>query len=301
MSGRPPPRHGGKKSSSTAPGNSTLHSRNQSPQIRRSRSPGANFSRVKRTQTGSPMGRSPLDRGTFSMSAGRTVAEQKKRPQSAQPERPRFSLGDRGSFRWEEIPLLPDGKSRLFKSKRVQEDEQDHETSIFSYRASLGGFGMKPDKLASAEDPGECGMSDAESDAGSIFSETEGVRRSRQQQDSEFRALLPGHEHNGNPREKSHLKRLLTSADNLFPVRSSLKSLGVERLNELVYGEVDPSKLMSTLSADIYTGLWSCCRKTNPNAPGCSVGEHSSSMFLCSRCGVLFDTSTNRVWPSILM
>jgi hypothetical protein len=31
------------------------------------------------------------------------------------------------------------------------------------------------------------------------------------------------------------LKRVITSADNLFPVRNSLKTLGVDKINGLVY------------------------------------------------------------------
>ena len=56
-----------------------------------------------------------------------------------------------------------------------------------------------------------------------------------------------------------------------------------------------PSKLMSKLSADIYTGMWSCCRKTTPGSPGCFVGTHSTTQFLCTRCGMQFDTSVHKV------
>ena len=131
-----------------------------------------------------------------------------------------------------------------------------------------------------------------ESDAGSIFSEEEGKRRARAQHCSWLTAQLPGYEDAGNLREKAHLQRMVTSADRLFPVRNSLKTLGIEKLNAIVYRRPDPSGLMSTLSADIYTGLWSCCRKTNASAPGCVLGTHSDTTFLCTRCGVTFDNST---------
>jgi hypothetical protein len=219
-------------------------------------------------------------------------AQHATRPQSAQGDRPRFSIGDRGSYRWEEIPVFP--TTRSIFSKRVQ-PEDEPEPDAFSYRAALGGFGVKPGSLGSAMGAQDSFASEITSDAGSIFSEEEGRRRARTQKVSELTTLLPGYEDAGNPREKAHLRRMITSADNLFPVRNSLKVLGVESINGLVYDESDPSKLISQLSADIYTGMWSCCRRTNPGAPGCSAGEHSTTKFLCTRCGVIFDKTALQV------
>lgn len=217
-----------------------------------------------------------------------------RRPQSAQSERPRFSIGHRGSYRWDEIPVFPTSRSR-FHTKRMQA-EDEKATEAFSYRAALGGFGVKPDSESLNIDAGEDSFeSEAASDVGSIFSEEEGRRRARADRISQYTSQLPGYEDTGNPREKAHLRRVVTSADNLFPVRNSFKVLGVENINGLVYDESDPSKLIAQLSADIYTGMWSCCRKTKPSAPGCSAGEHSTTKFLCTRCGVIFDVAAAQV------
>ena len=254
----------------------------------------------------SHVGRQPL-RGSGQSSseivrAGRAWAGRSTRPQSAQSERQRFSLGPRGSYHWEEIPLFPDSRPRFSRNQTRDADETEN---IFSYRAALGGFGVKPDMLeyadrrltqhqSEAEQQRDC-LDDDASDAGSIFSEEEGRRREREYNKSEYRALLPGYEVGGNPREKAHLRRIITSADNLFPARYCLKELGVDKMNGLVYSENDPSKLLTTLTPDIHTGLWSCCRKTNPLAPGCACGTHSTTKFLCTRCGVIYDTSTRKV------
>jgi len=248
--------------------------------------------------------------GARSSSAGRSVAGitgLTKRPHSAQPDssedRPRFSIGNRGAFAWREGSIFADSKPRL-STRRTQEAEGDDEAeSVFSYRAALGGFGVKPDSeqaatqdaSAIAEENDVFDMADAVSDAGSVFSEQEGRRRSRAHQEAQYKALLPGYEERGNKREKAHLRRIVTSADNLFPARHSLKMLGIESINGLVYDESDPTKLMSHLSADIHSGLWSCCRKTKTNAPGCTTGTHSTTKFLCTRCGVLFDTASRKV------
>ena len=248
-----------------------------------------------------PRGRSAVPGGANATAPPRRSAsplhpgpQKATRPQSAQGDRPRFSIGDRGSYQWEVIPVFP--TTRSIFSKRAQPDDEP-EAETFSYRAALGGFGVKPGSLGSLSAAGaqDSFVSEAASDAGSIFSEEEGRRRARAHQVSELTTLLPGYEDAGNPREKAHLRRVVTSADNLYPVRNSFKVLGVESINGLVYDESDPSKLISQLSADIYTGMWSCCRKTNPGAPGCSAGEHSTTKFLCTRCGVIFDTTALQV------
>lgn len=210
----------------------------------------------------------------------------------------RFTIGDRGSFGWAQIPVIADSRS-IFNTKRAQEPI---EQSVFTYRAALGGFGVKPSKLPPAEaeaagQPDAHTKDDDASDAGSIFSEEEGRRRERAYRDAQYTALLPGYEEDGAvvEREKAHLRRVLTSADGLYPVRNSFKRLGINTLNYFVYNDDDPAKLMATIAADIYTGLWSCCRKTNPGASGCAGGTHSSTKSLCTRCGVLFDPSTNKV------
>jgi hypothetical protein len=224
-----------------------------------------------------------------------------RRPQSALAERPRFSIGDRGSFGWAEIPVFPGSRS-MFNTKRAQEPDADDEQLVFTYRAALGGFGVKPEKLPSEEAeaagaPDEPSRGDAASDAGSVFSEEEGRRRERAFLDARFTAQLPGYEEDGAgiPREKAHLRRVLTSADGLYPVRNSFKNLGIDNLNYFMYYDDDPSKIMATIAADIHTGLWSCCRKTEPHAAGCTAGTHSTTKFLCTRCGVLYDTSTRKV------
>ena len=210
----------------------------------------------------------------------------------------RFTIGDRGSFGWAQIPVIADSRS-IFNTKRAQEPI---EQSVFTYRAALGGFGVKPEKLPS-EEAEEAGQPDSHikdddaSDAGSIFSEEEGRRRERAFRDAQYTALLPGYEEDGVgvEREKAHLRRVLTSADGLYPVRNSFKLLGIDNLNGFVYHDDNPAKLMATIAADIYTGLWSCCRKVDPRASGCGTGTHSSSKFLCTRCGVLYDSSTRKV------
>jgi hypothetical protein len=210
----------------------------------------------------------------------------------------RFTIGDRGSFGWAQIPVIADSRS-IFNTKRAQEPI---EQSVFTYRAALGGFGVKPSKLPSEEaeaagQPDSHTKDDDASDAGSIFSQEEGRRRERAFRDAQYTALLPGYEEDGAgvEREKAHLRRVLTSADGLYPVRNSFKLLGIDKLNDFVYHDDDPAKLMATIAADIYTGLWSCCRKVDPRASGCGAGTHSSTKFLCTRCGVLFDTSTRKV------
>ena len=256
------------------------------------------FSRTFRPSTKDPAFRrpkvddSPGQRPPSAGSVRRAVARVgATRPQSAQPvletAKPVWSLGDVSTRKWEELGPLAGSGPRSLHTKRAPA-EQEH-TTMFSYRAALGGFGEKPNAQTSDD---LSIVSDDESDAGSIFSEEEGKRRARAQRCSWLTAQLPGYEDAGNLREKAHLQRMVTSADRLFPVRNSLKTLGIEKLNAIVYRRPDPSGLMSTLSADIYTGLWSCCRKTNASAPGCVLGTHSDTTFLCTRCGVTFDNST---------
>ena len=100
-----------------------------------------------------------------------------RRPQSAQSDRPRFTIGSKGAYQWAEI--RNESKSRLH-TKRAQED--DAEENVFTYRAALGGFGVKPEALDAGSvflggGEGDSDEEDAVSDAGSIFSEEEGKRR----------------------------------------------------------------------------------------------------------------------------
>jgi hypothetical protein len=195
-----------------------------------------------------------------------------------------FRFGEKSSSTWAQIPAL-DSYVRL--RLQAAEEKKHAQNNIFTYRKALGGFGKKPSQQLVENDD----ENDDESDAGSVFSEAEGIRRERIHRMSEYTKLLPGYEVDGIPREKSHLRRIITSADNLYPVRHSLKTLGVDTINNLVYDEKDVSKLMSKLSADIFTGMWSCCRKTNCFARGCHIGDHSKTKLLCTRCGKIYDSS----------
>ncbi len=82
-------------------------------------------------------------------------------------------------------------------------------------------------------------------------------------------------------------RRVLTSADQLAPVRYSLQQLGISEINRIVFEEKDATQLLRHVQADIHTGLWSCCRFTSAHAPGCMRGAHTLDKFLCMLCGVL--------------
>ena len=42
---------------------------------------------------------------------------------------------------------------------------------------------------------------------------------------------------------------------------------------------------LTSWSADVTHGVWSCCHATSPNAPGCQSGGHTSEWCQCNNCG----------------
>ena len=42
---------------------------------------------------------------------------------------------------------------------------------------------------------------------------------------------------------------------------------------------------LTSWSADVTHGVWSCCHATSPNAPGCQSGAHTSEWCQCNNCG----------------
>jgi hypothetical protein len=141
-------------------------------------------------------------------------------------------------------------------------------------------------------------ISQVDSTTGSVVSKQERERQEQWKQLQKYVSLLPGSEKQGDPRERAHLKRILTSADGLAPVRYAFQRLGIDEVNRMVYEEEDASKLIHTLSADIYTGLWSCCRNADVSAPGCRTAPHSDNLFLCVRCGAIFDPASKLSGPT---
>eukprot|EP00960_Hanusia_phi_P038778 753595-Hanusia_phi.AAC.2 len=99
-------------------------------------------------------------------------------------------------------------------------------------------------------------------------------------------------------REEARLRRVITSADSLYPTRHSLKKLGIQDVEDVRSQQVSSEELISLIQPDIHTGIWSCCRSTKIDAPGCMVSQHATSRFLCSKCGVLYDTHDPKSAPS---
>eukprot|EP00961_Rhodomonas_salina_P046820 628144-Rhodomonas_salina.2 len=219
-----------------------------------------------------------------------------------------FRFGHKDTWEW----VASSEKPRKLHTKRAQTGSKR------SNRRALGGSGIKPGSIydGAAEGGGddtddnkpsagppqsvlsfEVSHEVPESVAESVVSQQERQRHETAKQLQQYTALLPGSEETADPREKAHLKRMLVSADGLAPVRYSFQKLGIDEVNRIVYEEEDPSRLIHTLSADIYTGIWSCCRKANVQAPGCRTGPHSDNLYLCVRCGAIFDPISRKQGP----
>ena len=206
-----------------------------------------------------------------------------------------FRFGQKDTWEW----VTTSGNPRPLHTKRIQTP------SLRSHRKALGGSGIKPGSdiepdssdFRPASAPRSVlslEMSQADSAVGSVVSKQEKERKVRMKDQEKYVSMLPGSEDAADLREKAHLKRMLTSADGLAPVRYSFQKLGIDEVNRIVYEEEDATKLINTLSADIHTGLWSCCRKANVQAPGCNRGPHSENRFLCVRCGIIFDAKSRQ-------
>ena len=103
---------------------------------------------------------------------------------------------------------------------------------------------------ASKEDDWDAGWDDEDSlsiYAGSEASQEEKNRSKLKQELEEYTSLLPGANGLGPAREAKHLKRMLTSADNLAPVRQSLQDMGIDEIQRVVYQDPDPNKLIKLL------------------------------------------------------
>eukprot|EP00960_Hanusia_phi_P047487 758421-Hanusia_phi.AAC.3 len=86
-------------------------------------------------------------------------------------------------------------------------------------------------------------------------------------------------------------RRLLTSADAMFQQRECFSGV-VE--GKFKFEQANPA-LLHMMQADVFKGMWSCCRKINANDIGCtkSVG-HNIQKPRCAQCGQYFNFESGK-------